>query len=280
LKDFISLNVADPVNIRRLAEDFLSMVKDLHQRQISHGDLQHGNIRVGTDGKIGLIDYDSIYVPNLASETDDMKGLPGYQHPARDNLIKLSPKADYFSELIIYLSLLAISEKPSYWKHIEKEERFLFSQDDFINPISSSVFSELKKLSPKIQYLVTELEKFCMETDVERLEPLEHCVNTYTGTRKDWDLSSSSTPIVISSSKISVLNFSLLDSNNIVTNTSSAQSLSNLSATSSTGKSSWDKLSATSSTGKSSWDKLGATSSTGKSSWDKLGATSSTGKSS
>ena len=148
-KDFISLNITNPANIRMLAEDFLEMVKVLHQNNISHGDLQHGNIKVGTDGKLGLIDYDSMYVPNLAKQTDDIKGLPGYQHPARNGLSRLSPKADYFSELVIYLSLIAISEKPSYWKRIEKEERLLFSQDDFVNPHLSSALSELKKLSPE-----------------------------------------------------------------------------------------------------------------------------------
>jgi serine/threonine protein kinase len=188
LKSFIASNITNPINIRRLAEDFLKIVKDLHQNEISHGDLQHRNIKVGTDGKIRLIDYDSMYVPNLASETDDikaLKGLPGYQHPARNSLTCLSLKADYFSELVVYLSLLAISEKPSYWKHIKKEERLLFSQDDFINPRSSSVFSELKKLSPEIKYFTGELEHYCEESDLKRLKPLEHLVDAYTGSRRD-----------------------------------------------------------------------------------------------
>ena len=148
-KEFIKLNITDPVNIRKLAEDFLSMVKDLHQSQISHGDLQHGNIQIGKDGKIGLIDYDSMYVPNLAAETDDIKGLPGYQHPARNNLTRLSPKTDYFSELVIYTSLLAISEQPSFWARIEKKKdcfslKMIFQIRDHLQYFPSSGSSHQK----------------------------------------------------------------------------------------------------------------------------------------
>lgn len=115
-KRFLANNIHNPAQIRRFADKFLEMVKELHQNNISHGDLQHGNIIVRTNGDICLIDYDGLYVPGLSNEKDDIKGLDGYQHPNRKKLDKLSPKSDYFSELIIYLSLLAISEKPSYWK--------------------------------------------------------------------------------------------------------------------------------------------------------------------
>lgn len=85
----------------------------------------------------------SLYIPSLSNEEDRIKGLDGYQHPNRSKIVKLSPKSDYFSELIIYLSLLVISEKPSFWKNIEKEETLLLSKADLINPRSSPTFAQL-----------------------------------------------------------------------------------------------------------------------------------------
>ena len=84
-----------------LAAKFREMVKYLHSRNISHGDLQHGNIMIRPDGSLALIDYDSMCIDSLKGMSDVIKGLPGYQHPARMVNRCLTPKADYFSELVI-----------------------------------------------------------------------------------------------------------------------------------------------------------------------------------
>ena len=76
------------------------MAKELHAAGVSHGDLQHGNIMVNADGSLILVDYDSMYVPSLEGYADEIKGLVGYQHPARWENCKCSPKADYFSEKV------------------------------------------------------------------------------------------------------------------------------------------------------------------------------------
>lgn len=186
-KDFISNNINNPTSIRNFAEKFLEMVKILHQNNISHGDLQHGNIIVRKNGDLCLIDYDSLYVPQLSNATDNIKGLPGYQHPNRNKLSKLSPKADYFSEIVIYLSLLILSENPNYWQQIQQEERLLFSEKDLIKPNSSKIFKQLKNLSPEIVYFTQELEKFCQQSNIENLQPLENLVNNYTGAKWSFD---------------------------------------------------------------------------------------------
>ena len=49
-KDFISNNINNQTSIRNFAEKFLEMVKILHQNNIYHGDLQHGNIIVRKNG--------------------------------------------------------------------------------------------------------------------------------------------------------------------------------------------------------------------------------------
>ena len=203
-KDFISNNINNPTSIRNFAEKFLEMVKILHQNNISHGDLQHGNIIVRKNGDLCLIDYDSLYVPQLSNATDNIKGLPGYQHPNRNKLSKLSPKADYFSEMVIYLSLLVLSENPNYWQQIQQEERLLFSEKDLIKPNSSKIFKELKNLSPEIVYFTQELEKFCQQSNIENLQPLENLVNNYTGAK--WSFEPPTNPIPIVTSPVPVVN--------------------------------------------------------------------------
>lgn len=187
-KNFISNNINNSSCIRDFAEQFLEMVTILHQKNISHGDLQHGNIMMGNNGKICLIDYDSLFVPKLNNEKDNIKGLPGYQHPHRNKLIKLSSKSDYFSELVIYLSLLILAEKPDYWEKIKDEERLIFDDKDLQNPSSSKIFTELKTLPSEIRYLTSKLENFCKLSNIENLEPLEDLVSSYTGKKIDFGI--------------------------------------------------------------------------------------------
>ena len=118
-----------------LAENFLSMCKELHKHKISHGDLQHGNIMVDLSGNIFLIDYDSMYVPTMKGESDIIAGLKDYQHPKRKNNLYASETLDYFSELIIYISILAVAENPNLIDkyQIGDAEHLLFTSDDFTN---------------------------------------------------------------------------------------------------------------------------------------------------
>ena len=195
-KKFIADNINNPVHIRRLADKFLEMVKCLHEKKISHGDLQHGNILIKSNGELCLIDYDSLYVPELKNERDMIKGLDGYQHPCREKSLNLSPKNDYFSELVIYLSLVAISEKIDYWQEIQGEERLLFSREDFLNPNTSKIFQELKTMSPEVLHLTSELEKFCYHSDIELLQPLENVISLHKGVKTSWDDSDFLPPII------------------------------------------------------------------------------------
>lgn len=154
------------------------MVADLHTHRISHGDLQNGNILLkkdGTDVEIKLIDYDSLFVPDLHGQPSPTPGLPEYQHPARGLLS--NEKVDYFSELVIYLSFLSLSEKPDLWSQFGDTKRvsdgLLFSKKDFENPDQSDIFQKLANLSPDVQQLTATLKAFCAKTSLDELEPLE-----------------------------------------------------------------------------------------------------------
>jgi len=150
------------------------MVADFHRRNIAHGDLQHGNIMVKSDGSIVVVDYDSMYIEQLRGMDDVIKGLPGYQHPARGKNQIINPQLDYFSELIIYLALLIFTDKPDRWKDYYGAEDLLFSKEDFANIRQSAICETYRKSANKIIVnLLQKLEEFLDKKDIRDLVPLE-----------------------------------------------------------------------------------------------------------
>ena len=180
LRAFIAQNLQEADVFRTVATEFQKMVASLHSHNISHGDLQDGNIllnRNGTQVDIKLIDYDSVFVPALRGHPDSgIVGLPEYQHPRRiAGGGQTGENVDYFSELVIYLSFLSLAEKPELWNRFKDStgDGLLFSAADFKNPDTSGVFGELGKLSTEVQALAATLKDFCAETAIKRLVPLE-----------------------------------------------------------------------------------------------------------
>lgn len=177
LKDYLQKNINNSSIIKALADDFLKMTEELHRLGFSHGDLQHGNIMVSSTGQLYLVDYDSMFVPGLEDVTDEIKGLAGYQHPSRDKLKYLSPKSDYFSEVIIYTSLLALAKHPKLWKdlNIEDTETLIFTQDDLDNPARSAIFHLLKSDSDLVE-CANAIETALSKSNIEDLLPLNEAI--------------------------------------------------------------------------------------------------------
>lgn len=177
LKKFLAEHIEEHDVINEIAENFKKMVSDLHMNHFSHGDLQHGNIMIKPDRSLVLVDYDSMYVPALEGMPDDIKGLVGYQHEARWKNKQVSEKADYFSELVIYISLKALAKNPTLWKDlkIEDTETFLFSGEDIQSRGSSRIFRRLKtdsEMSPWVDRLCD----FMSKSTIEELVPLEDAI--------------------------------------------------------------------------------------------------------
>lgn len=179
LREFIEQNLQTPTFFKTVATKFQKMVAVLHTHQIAHGDLQDGNILLKKNGstvEIKLIDYDSLFVPTLRGQPEQIVGLPEYQHPKRiAGGGQANEKVDYFSELVIYLSFLSLAEKPELWNQFKDktEKGLLFSKEDFENPSQSVVFRKLANLSPDIRQLTAILKDFCAKTSVNQLKPLE-----------------------------------------------------------------------------------------------------------
>lgn len=190
--------------MRNLAANFKIMFKDLHNAGISHGDLQHGNVVIKDDLSIKLVDYDSVYVPTIQGEEQITSGLTGYQHPIRKTTCTYaSAHDDYFSELIIYSGLLALSIKPDLWPDDEEEIdnfSFLFTENDFdsiqncthgITLFSESDFSKIgcplfqtlanltssdtedQKSIVELKKLLVLLVNYLMVSDLSTLKPMK-----------------------------------------------------------------------------------------------------------
>jgi serine/threonine protein kinase len=163
LKDYISYHLEDKRILQKLADDFLEMREELHRCSISHGDLNFQNIII-CDGEIKLIDYDSICVPELDGQRDVCRGQYGYQLPSRFSAgFIASIRIDFFSELIIYLSILAVIENDTLWNKYNVQNadyRLLFTPEDFLDWEYSEIRKDLNLLSPKIQRLVKVLENY------------------------------------------------------------------------------------------------------------------------
>lgn len=177
LKKFLAEHITESNVINEIAENFKKMVADLHANHFSHGDLQHGNIMVKDDRSLVLVDYDSMFVPDLKGMPDEIKGLVGYQHEGRWNNKEVSEKVDYFSELVIYISLKALAKMPALWNDLNMEdtETLLFSGEDIQSHGSSTIFKVLKTDS-ELAPLVDKLCEFMSMPSINDLSPLEEAV--------------------------------------------------------------------------------------------------------
>lgn len=159
LKTYLQRNYLNANAVELLINQFGEMCNHMFSENIAHGDMQSDNIIIDKRNNIHLLDYDSMFVPSMNhSFRDFMNGLADYQHPARSKNILLSKKIDYFSDVVIYLSLLAVLYKPYLVeKYLLKEAScsLLFHAYDFLDLPSSEIYSDIKAIGEPVllQYL-------------------------------------------------------------------------------------------------------------------------------
>lgn len=142
LDQFVEENYNNPESMAVLLKQFRHLAGELERAGIAHGDLQHGNIMVTSDG-LRLVDYDALYVPTLAGMKSLEVGHPNYQHPERtENNFDCS--VDNFSQWLIHASLLTISIDPGLYRVLKGgDEHLLFKRHDLRQPETSRVFQVL-----------------------------------------------------------------------------------------------------------------------------------------
>lgn len=172
INQYIIRNSQNKDILLSLAEEFLKLIDYLHSKHVAHGDLQHGNIIVTPMCEIKLVDYDSLFVPGLEGETDIITGKAEFQHPKRNQLKITSEKLDYFSELVIYLSILSIAQDPDIIQEFSIDDSLLFQASDWNDFESSAIYKRLKSLgNNSITLLIDILSNYLKEENVNNLRP-------------------------------------------------------------------------------------------------------------
>ena len=156
LHTYVGANLGRPDTIYELAGSFLTMMCDLRQSGLAHGDLQHGNILVTRVGGLKLVDYDCMFTPRMAGEPAPEVGHPNYQHPQR-TAEHFDASLDDFSSWVIYVSLVALAYAPWLWSRFDGGDECLFlRKKDFLYPESSEAIGAMRAaiLEPKFQEML------------------------------------------------------------------------------------------------------------------------------
>lgn len=169
INQFVSNNLNSNSTLTVLQEKLVSISKDLESHKIGHGDIQCGNIIItGTSDsfEIKLIDYDGMYVPDLANKRSIEKGRSEFQHPRRSNS-NFNHEIDRFSFWVIITALEALKHDKSLWREVMQGgfntlDNFLFTIQDFLNPNQSVLFNRLYQLnSSSLNFYLETLRWIC-----------------------------------------------------------------------------------------------------------------------
>jgi len=150
LNRFVEEHLDRPEVIGRLAEAWASLMDDLEEMELAHGDLQHGNVLVETADealRLRLVDYDTMYVRALKGRTSAEVGHRNYQHPDRTD-DDFGPTLDRFAALVIYTALRACAVRSELWTEYDTGENLLFRDADFYAPEDSPLFDALGDTEP------------------------------------------------------------------------------------------------------------------------------------
>ena len=161
---FVECNLGSPEKLLSLGNDIVEIARVLNRAGVAHGDLQHGNIVVD-NGKPKLIDYDGMFVPALKGMGSYEIGHPNYQLPRDEK--DFGPGLDNFSVWVIYLSLKALSIRPSLRTQFKGgEDCLLFRRKDFEAPAQSLLMKELKGI-PELQPLANNFQSLLSRSPLD-----------------------------------------------------------------------------------------------------------------
>jgi TolA-binding protein len=152
LNAFVRDNLDKPQMLQNLCTIWAKLAQRLHEANLAHCDLQHGNVLLvpSKAGALGvrLVDYDGMCVPALELLKTIELGHANYQHPQRLKEGSYGIHIDRFPHLVIYTALRALSVGgKALWEKFDNGDNLLFVQQDFAAPTKSPLFAELLKLN-------------------------------------------------------------------------------------------------------------------------------------
>ena len=149
LNEFVAQSLDKPNMLDQLFKLWVKLAARLHQENIAHADLQHGNvILVPKDDQgrllLKLIDYDGMWTEKLAGSPSGELGHANYQHPQRKAGQIYSLDVDRFSHLVICCALRCLYVGGKYlWTPFDNGENLLFVENDFHSAAGSRLFRKL-----------------------------------------------------------------------------------------------------------------------------------------
>jgi hypothetical protein len=162
LNQFAARSADKPATLLALAQIWGRTARHLRAAQVTHGDLQHGNVLLVRDADthslaVKLVDYDGLWVPALAWTKSGEVGHPAYQHPERLRGEVYGPEVDRFPVLLIATALRALQTGgPPLWEKYSDGDNLLFRQQDLEAPTKSRLFYDLLKLNDPTVRLLTD----------------------------------------------------------------------------------------------------------------------------
>lgn len=149
LGEFVDANFRKKNALANLRSSLVNLSGFLEKHKMAHGDIQPGNLMVADNGKsLQLIDYDGMYMPELASLGANEIGHKNFQHPEREILNPWNEKNDRFSFILLDVALDALILEPRLWEKTQSDgDKFLLGANDFIAPASSPVFPQLSAIA-------------------------------------------------------------------------------------------------------------------------------------
>lgn len=159
LDKYIRKVIDDKKALSQLVTNFKNLAIWLLNQTFAHGDLKPDNILVKNDGSLVLVDYDGLFVPTMQGQKAREIGSPDFRNPSRTEA-DFNKDIDNFPIVSILLSLELIAAKSEYLERFGKEDRLLFSHDDYLNLRGSRIFKRaLTSYADDIPELAVMLER-------------------------------------------------------------------------------------------------------------------------
>jgi serine/threonine protein kinase len=166
METYIASHYRDTDAIYNLYKKFCDLAVWLRSRPFAHGDMKPDNIMIQSDGRLVLVDYDGMYVPELKGKKSPTLGTRGFSHPLRTPE-DFDEDIDDFALASMSISLLAMSQDSSLYNDLNAKDTLLMKDEDYRDFIHSNVYNRLMKLGglfPKLLDLFSRtLEKISKE---------------------------------------------------------------------------------------------------------------------
>lgn len=163
LAAFVAAHLRDPASLLEIRDALRFVAGQLASIGVAHGDIQPANIIVESPSRPVLVDYDCLYVPDLAPFRSPELGQRNFQHPGR-RARHFHDRLDAFAFAVIDLALDTLRIAPWLWEETASgSDAFLLRAADFADPGASRAFYRIGQLDG-LRERAEQLAAACLST--------------------------------------------------------------------------------------------------------------------